>query len=42
MCEIESYYRENLQLITDFLESNCIEALWDKVIVAQKEYPKEQ
>jgi hypothetical protein len=39
---VKNYYRENLQLITDFLENNCTENLWEKCVEAHDEYPIEQ
>lgn len=37
----DPWYRENLQLITDFLENNTTEGLWEKCIEAHDEYPAE-
>jgi hypothetical protein len=29
---VKNYYRENLQLIANFLENNCTESLWEKCV----------
>lgn len=35
---VPNYYRENLQITLDFLENNCTESLWEKVIETHDEF----
>jgi hypothetical protein len=38
----QNYYRDNLQLTLEFLENNCTEQLWEKVLEMHDEYPSEK
>jgi hypothetical protein len=38
----QCYYRDNLQLTLEFLENNCTEQLWEKVLEMHDEYPSEK